>query len=123
MRRPLRRYLPAAVQSKELEDAVLLGRKETRVNRIAAQMFPLVVALYYPFCAATVRPTVPPSDAPLAELWQRPDDLARRDLFYGPGGPGDAPDAQATYTFVERKQHGTNPGLTVRDPLGREWHV
>jgi hypothetical protein len=93
------------------------------VNRVAAQMFPLVIALYYPFCAASVRPTVPPSDAPMAELWQRPDDLASRDLLSGPWGPGTAPDPQATYTFVERKQHGTNPGVTVRDPLGREWHV
>ena len=25
--------------------------------------------------------------------------------------------------LVERKQHGTNPGITVRDPQGREWHV
>src|SRR5262249_27077577 len=24
---------------------------------------------------------------------------------------------------VERKAHGTNPGITVRDPNGREWHV
>jgi hypothetical protein len=24
---------------------------------------------------------------------------------------------------VERKEHGTNPGITVRDPQGREWHV
>jgi hypothetical protein len=24
---------------------------------------------------------------------------------------------------VDKKQHGTNPGVTVRDQLGREWHV
>src|SRR5712691_5007714 len=32
-------------------------------------------------------------------------------------------DPDATYTVVLRKQHGTNPGVTVEDPLGREWHV
>jgi len=92
-----------------------------------------VIALYYPFCTAKVRPTVPPWDAPLAELWQSPNTanaqglyrgtIATRDLFYGPWGPERAPDPHATYTFIERKQHGTNPGITVRDPQGREWHV
>jgi len=92
-----------------------------------------VIALYYPFCTANVRPTVPPWEAPLAELWQSPNAvhtqglyrgaIATRDLFYGPWGPERAPDPHATYTFIERKQHGTNPGITVRDPHGREWHV
>ncbi len=92
-----------------------------------------VFALYYPGCTAKVRPTVPPWDAPLAELWQSPggtggDHLYRgsipsRDLFNGPWGADYAPDPHATYKFIERKEHGTNPGITVRDPNGREWHV
>ena len=93
----------------------------------------LVLALYYPSCTAKVKPTMPPWDAQLAELWQSPQGvgaqapaqgpIATRDLFYGPWGPERAPDPNAVYTFVERKQHGTNPGITVRDPQGREWHV
>jgi hypothetical protein len=93
----------------------------------------LVLALYYPFCTAKVTPTAPPWDASLAELWQSPDRVgahsrgegavATRDLFYGPWGPERAPDPGAAYALVERKQHGTNPGITVRDPDGREWHV
>ena len=92
-----------------------------------------VIALYYPFCTAKMGPTAPPWDAPLAELWQSPNavntqglykgTIASRDLFDGPWGRERAPDPRATYTFVERKQHGTNPGITVRDPQGREWHV
>jgi len=87
-----------------------------------------VLALYYPFCTAKVQPTAPPWDAHLNELWQSPDapdqqPTASRDLFYGPWGPERAPDPRAIYTFVERKQHGTNPGITVLDPQGREWHV
>jgi len=92
-----------------------------------------VLALYYPSCTAKVQPTVPPSEAPLAELWQSPDGvgtdglysgpIATRDLFNGPWGAEHAPDPHAVYTFVERKQQGTNPGITVRDPQGREWHV
>ena len=93
------------------------------MKRTAAHVFSTIVAIYYPFCTASVRPTLPPSEVHMAELWQRPDDLASRDLFYGPWGREDAPDAQATYTFVQRKQEGTNPGVTVGDPLGREWHV
>lgn len=88
---------------------------------------PLVVsiwlALYYPFCAAKVQPTLPASDAPVAELWQRPADIASQDLYDGPWGSERAPDPHAIYTLVERKQHGTNPGVTVKTPLGREWHV
>jgi hypothetical protein len=93
------------------------------VKRTAAHVFSTIVAIYYPFCTASVRQTLPPSEVHLAELWQRPEDLASRDLFYGAWGREDAPDAQATYTFVQRKQEGTNPGVTVGDPLGREWHV
>jgi hypothetical protein len=87
-----------------------------------------VLALYYPFCTAKVEPTAPPSNARLAELWQSPEaagarPIASRDVFSGPWGSENAPDPHAIYTFVERKQHGTNPGITVLDPKGREWHV
>jgi hypothetical protein len=86
-------------------------------------VFSIVVALYYPFCTAKLQPTEPPWDAPLAELWQLPDGIGAHDLYYGPWGAERAPDPHAVYTFIERKQQGTNPGVTVRDPLGREWHV
>lgn len=83
----------------------------------------LVLALYHPFCTPAVAPTLPPWEAPLAELWQRPADLASRDLFNGPWGGEHAPEPDDTYTLVQRKQQGTNPGITVRDSRGREWHV
>lgn len=93
------------------------------MNRAPAYVFPLLIALYYPFCTAKVQPTMPPSEAQLAELWQEPRDIASRDLFSGPWGAERAPDLDVTYTFLERKQQGTNPGITVEDPRGREWHV
>jgi len=83
----------------------------------------MVVALYHPFCTPNVQPTMQPWDAPLAEFWQHPESIATHDLFYGPWGSERTPDPNVTYTLIERKQHGTNPGVTVRDPLGREWHV
>jgi hypothetical protein len=93
------------------------------VIRVSAFAFPLLLAVSQPFCTAKVEPTAPRDEAPIAELWQRPDDIARRDLFDGPWGSGRAPDPHAVYSLIERKQHGTNPGITVKDELGREWHV
>jgi hypothetical protein len=103
------------------------------MNATALLLPSMVLALYYPSCTPKVQPTVPRGEAPLSELWQSPDDvgshghydgpIASRDLFNGPWGVERAPDPRAVYTFIERKQHGTNPGITVRDPQGREWHV
>jgi hypothetical protein len=84
---------------------------------------PLLIAVYHPLCTATVQPTVQPWEVHMAEFWQRPQDIASRDLLYGPWGQERAPALGATYTFVARKQRGTNPGVTVKDPHGREWHV
>lgn len=76
-----------------------------------------------------VRPMVAvPATAPATvvqanALWEPPTDLRDRDLFYGPWGARLQPDPNAVYTFVRRKQKGTNPGMVVRDPQGREWHV
>jgi hypothetical protein len=60
---------------------------------------------------------------PANALWEPPAGLHDRDLFYGPWGSTLQPDPHAIYTFVRRKQKGTNPGVVVRDPQGREWHV
>jgi hypothetical protein len=83
-----------------------------------------VLAFYVPTCMPKgVLPTAQPGAARIAELWANPTNLADRDLFYGEWGLERAPDPDATYTFIEHKQGGVNPGMTVRDPLGREWRV
>jgi len=56
-------------------------------------------------------------------LWEPPTGLRDRDLFYGPWGARLQPDPHALYTFVAPKKTGTNPGVIVRDPQGRQWHV
>jgi hypothetical protein len=64
------------------------------------------------------------AEAPAIEqLWQAPADLQARDLFHGPWGAENAPDPDATYTFLRPKTGGVNPGVIVRDPQGRTWHV
>jgi hypothetical protein len=92
--------------------------------RVGVLLMPAVFAIYMPSCVPPkVRPTMPVEQAHLSELWEAPDDLSSRDLFYGPWGETYAPDPQVTYSFAKAKDHGTNPGMTVRDPLGNKWHV
>jgi hypothetical protein len=91
--------------------------------KLLSLVTPMVIATYLPFCATAVRPTVHPPDAPPAILWIEPTDLERRDLFNGPWKADRAPDPGARYRLVQHKHSGVNPGMTVRDPLGREWSV
>jgi hypothetical protein len=75
-------------------------------------------------CARVKQPALQPTPGvPGASLWRQPADLQAQDLFYGPWSREDAPDPNATYTLVELKHTGVNPGMTVRDPKGREWSV
>jgi hypothetical protein len=82
----------------------------------------IIVLLHAPLPAGVDR-AVSASVPPLSALWERPDNLPARDLLNGPWGAAHAPDPNVTYTFVRPKRHGVNPGVVVRDPAGREWHV
>jgi hypothetical protein len=84
---------------------------------------PTVMAIGLSFCATAIRPTVHPPDAPSASLWVEPEDLEHGDLINGPWGAERAPNPRVRYRLVQRKHSGVNPGMTVRDPLGREWSV
>jgi len=92
-------------------------------KRIPFCIAPALFAVYMPMCTPNVHPTANPWDAHMAELWQKPVDMTEQDLFYGPWGLEHAPASDAVYTFVAKKDHGTNPGVVVTDPEGREWHV
>lgn len=54
-------------------------------------------------------------------LWQQPDDMESRDLYYGAGGEKHAP--QGPYTFVEEDTEGSNPKFIVKDGEGVKWTV
>jgi hypothetical protein len=84
-----------------------------------------VIAIGVPACAPAIRPTVTPSAAAsrMAEFWEEPTDLETRDLLHGLWGAERAPDPNVTYSFLRPKKQGNNPGVTVTDPDGREWHV
>ena len=94
------------------------------MRRLLLLTVPPLLAMYFPTCVPrAVLPSVPPDEARLEELWQRPADVATQDLVYGPWGPERAPDPDVTYKFLETKRGGVNPGMTVRDPGGRRWKV
>ena len=59
----------------------------------------------------------------MAQLWEKPLDLQCARPLRRPVGRGARARSPRAYTFVEKKQHGTNPGVTVTDAAGREWHV
>jgi len=96
-----------------------------RTIRPAARVLLVVTIASAVACGAAVRPTESPSRAttPLSQWWVQPANVAASDLFNGPWGAKHAPDPHAEYTFVRPKNGGFNPGLVVRDPQGREWHV
>jgi hypothetical protein len=94
------------------------------MNRAYAALTASLLALTFVSCVRVKAPASHPSaPVPGASMWTQPTDLAKRDLYYGPWGRERAPDPKASYTFVERKHTGVNPGMTVRDPQGREWSV
>jgi hypothetical protein len=60
----------------------------------------------------------PPRGTPV--LWRAPDDIAARDLFWGPGGEASRPDLSSV-TFVKQETGGYSTKFRVRDGAGRVW--
>src|SRR5262245_7169169 len=58
-----------------------------------------------------------------AVLWQPPEDIECRDLFYGAGGRDGAPDPSTPFTYVRRQKSGTQKKIVVEDVDGRKWTV
>ncbi len=55
-------------------------------------------------------------------LWQRPEDIAARDLFLGPGGEAMRPDL-SRITFVKEEKGGYSKKYEIRDGADRKWIV
>jgi hypothetical protein len=85
----------------------------------------VVMAVGLSACAPVIRPTTTPSAAAsqMAEFWEEPTDLETRNVLHGLWGVERAPDPSGTYAFFRKKRSGNNPGVTVTDTRGREWHV
>ncbi|HZS47343.1 MAG TPA: hypothetical protein VFC63_19895 [Blastocatellia bacterium] len=61
------------------------------------------------------------SESSAAAIWRRPSNMARRDLYYGPGGPEHRP--QGPFKFVKEDPEGTNPKFDVVDANGVTWRI
>jgi hypothetical protein len=84
----------------------------------------VVATVVFSGCVRVKEPATHASPAVAgATLWKAPVNPQATDLFYGPWGAGRAPAPDVLYTFVDQKHTGTSPGMTVRDPQGREWSV
>ncbi|MEX2109133.1 MAG: hypothetical protein WD802_00820 [Gemmatimonadaceae bacterium] len=81
----------------------------------------ILLSLLATSCSLNERRTIDPMR--MAQLWEQPNDLERRDLFRGTGGSFNAPDPDDLYEFKEEKAVGTQPGYDVKDSKGREWSV
>lgn len=84
----------------------------------------LVVLAITAACSRPVRvaQVLPGPPAALAELWQDPGDITRRDLFHGAGGQQHAPRGSA-FEFVAEDTSGFSPGFDVKDDRQIEWSV
>jgi hypothetical protein len=56
-----------------------------------------------------------------AVLWHEPQDIANRNLFYGPGGESHRP--QGPLTFVKEDREGTSPKFDAIDQAGTKWKL
>ena len=88
----------------------------------------LAVALAAGGCAKLPRKmrstaVAPLTPAQLSELWVEPEDIASRDLFYGPGGKALAPAPGSRFQFLKKDTKGFSWGWDVKDADGMEWAV
>ena len=54
-------------------------------------------------------------------LWQMPQDISSKDLFYGQGGAPRQP--RPPFTFISEDTHGNSPKFECRDANHRKWKV
>jgi hypothetical protein len=54
-------------------------------------------------------------------IWEMPENIAGKDLFWGQGGEQRQP--KPPFKFVEEDFHGTNPKFDARDADGKKWRV
>src|SRR5262245_49343516 len=86
----------------------------------------LSLLLGFQIACAAPRLHVPPTSASrpsLDELWQEPNDLSSRNLFYGIGGPELAPKPEARFEFTKEDATGASPGYSARSEDGTKWDI
>ena len=94
------------------------------MSRVAVAAVALGLTAAITACGRIARDVRLVADPParIEELWQEPSDLARQDLFHGPGGTALMP-PDDTFAFVARDTGGWSPGFDVRSRDGVDWSV
>jgi len=68
-------------------------------------------------------PALAAEGTPLSQLWERPHDIAARDVVHGWGGKALEPSPKTVYRFKSEDTRGHSGGYEVVDPQGRTWDV
>ena len=91
-----------------------------RFKRVRLVVLVLLAALLIPSIEtgfAQAKKKKAPTGTPV--LWRKPNDIASRDLFLGPGGASMRPDLRRI-TFIKEEKGGYSKKYRVRDGAGRE---
>src|SRR5688500_17180378 len=84
----------------------------------------LLAAAFCAACAPNLKyPAKTAAAPPVHQLWQEPEDLSRRDLFYGVGGRQGAPNPRGRYKYQSEDTTGASPGYNVRDDNDVSWDI
>ena len=54
-------------------------------------------------------------------IWERPTDITKRDLFYGPGGKQHVP--RPPFKFIKEDSDASSPKFDIEDQTGTKWKV
>jgi hypothetical protein len=92
-----------------------------RLKRVRIAIL-VLVALLVPSIETGLAKSKKKKEAPRGTpiLWQRPNNIASRDLLLGPGGTSMRPDLRRI-TFLKEEKGGYSKKYRVRDGSGQEW--
>jgi hypothetical protein len=96
----------------------MMNHKRKLVTLIAVALLLSVTSIETGFAKPKKKKKEAVTGTPI--LWQRPNNIASRDLYLGPGGAAMRPDLRRI-TFIEEEKGGYSKKYRVRDATGREW--
>jgi len=110
-----------SAMSTNVKNSPCPARRRDRPVRLSHPLAMLSIALLAASPAWTGDPAAKSAAAveKHAVLWTAPQDIAGRDLFYGPGGQQGQP--RPPFQFVKEEREGTNPKFVVSDANGVKW--
>jgi hypothetical protein len=76
-----------------------------------------------PLLLVTLLAASAPDTPSIAQLWERPHDIAARNMAHGRGGKKLVPSSKTAFRFLSADTKGHSDGYEVEDPEGRRWDV